>query len=174
MYLFSVPGGNQDSTVGSPALLVKSAKATGDLIQGDGSRCGIGGSQNLHNSGQLSIWTRDRGHTQAVLPSENNDGQIGGKHTITVIPDNNNFALDATRDIGHRVPNRGDLLINYRYSGSGRTEIGECFTMVDEPDYSVGPASLNFFEQYLCVGPRNRQAGDGGYVFSLGAIRVLI
>jgi hypothetical protein len=46
--------------------------------------------------------------------------------------------------------------------------------MVDEPDCSVCPASLNFFEQYLCVGPRNRQAGDRGYVPSERAIRVLV
>ena len=46
--------------------------------------------------------------------------------------------------------------------------------MIDEPDCSITPASLNFFEQHLRVGPRNRQAGNGGYVFSDRAIRVLI
>ena len=46
--------------------------------------------------------------------------------------------------------------------------------MIDEPDCSIGPASLNFFEQYLRVGPRNRQTGNRGYVLSGRAIRVLV
>ena len=46
--------------------------------------------------------------------------------------------------------------------------------MINEPNCSIGPASLNFFEQHLCVGPRNRQAGDRGYVLPKRAIRILI
>jgi len=46
--------------------------------------------------------------------------------------------------------------------------------MVDEPNSSIGPASLNFFEQHLGVGPRNWQAGDRGYVLPERAICILI
>lgn len=47
-------------------------------------------------------------------------------------------------------------------------------TMVNEPDGSIGSTFLNFFEKHLGIGPRDWQAGDGGYVFSKCAIRVLI
>ena len=33
-----------------------------------------------------------------------------------MITDQDNFVLDVTRDAGHRVPNGGNLLINYRHS----------------------------------------------------------
>ena len=46
--------------------------------------------------------------------------------------------------------------------------------MIDEPDCSIGPASLDFFEQHLRVGPRNRQAGNRRYALPGRAIRVLI
>ena len=45
--------------------------------------------------------------------------------------------------------------------------------MVNEPDNSIGP-TLNFFEEYLCIRPRNRQARNEGYVLPECAIRVLI
>lgn len=46
--------------------------------------------------------------------------------------------------------------------------------MVNEPNHSVFPALLNFFEQYLCVRPRNWQAWDRRYVLSEGTVGVLI
>ena len=46
--------------------------------------------------------------------------------------------------------------------------------MIDEPDSSVGPAFLNFSEEYLCIGPRNRQAGNRWNTFPECAIRVLV
>ena len=51
-----------------------------------------------------------------------------------MITNNNNFVLDVTRDVSHGVPNRGNLLINYRYLGVDRIKEGKWFTMVDEPD----------------------------------------
>jgi len=38
------------------------------------------------------------------------------QHTIAVVTDNDNFVLDVTRDVSHRVPNRCNLLINYQHS----------------------------------------------------------
>jgi len=61
-----------------------------------------------------------------------------------MIPNNNNFVLDVARDVSHGVPNRGNLLVDYRRSGRDRVEVGSWFTLVDEPDYSV--VSLDFFE----------------------------
>jgi len=46
--------------------------------------------------------------------------------------------------------------------------------MVGEPNRSVGSTPLDFFEKYLCIGPRDRQTGDGGYVLSRCAIRVFV
>jgi len=46
--------------------------------------------------------------------------------------------------------------------------------MVDESDRSISPASLDFFEQHLGVGPRNRQAGNRGYILAERAICVLV
>lgn len=43
VYLFAIPTGNQDGAIRSPTLLIKSTKATENLVQGDGSGCGIGG-----------------------------------------------------------------------------------------------------------------------------------
>jgi len=37
------------------------------------------------------------------------------QRTITVITDNNNLVLDTTRNVSHRVPNRGNLLVNCRH-----------------------------------------------------------
>jgi len=46
--------------------------------------------------------------------------------------------------------------------------------MIDEPDCSIGPAPLDFFEQNLCIGPRNRQTGNRGHALPERTIRVLI
>ena len=56
--------------------------------------------------------------------SENVHGRVVDKHTITVVADNDNLVLDVAGDVSHRVPNRGNLLIDYRRSGrSSRGEI---------------------------------------------------
>jgi len=97
----------------SPALLVKNTEATDDLIQGDGSGCGIRSSHNLYTLSQVRIArTRYHGHTQAVLPSESVHDQTVDQHTIAMITNNDNLVFDVTGDAGHRIPNRGDLLIN--------------------------------------------------------------
>ena len=129
----------------------------------------------MHSESIEATSDRDCGHTQAALPSETDHGQIVDRLTITVITHDNNFVLDVTRDVSHCVPYGGNLLINYRHSVLERVDqIRWWFTMVYEPDCSVGPASLNFFEQYLCVGPRNWQARDRGYVLCGHAVPVFI
>ena len=129
----------------------------------------------MHSGSIGAISVRDCGHTQAALPSETVHGQTVGRLTITVITHDNNFVLDVTRDVSHCVPYGGNLLINYRCSVLERVDqIRRRFTMVYEPDCSVDPTSLNFFEQYLCVGPRNWQARDRGYVLCGHAVPVLI
>lgn len=60
--------------------------------------------------------TRNYGHTQAAFPSETVCGQTIGRHTIAVIANHNDFVFDATRYASHRIPNGGNLLINYRRS----------------------------------------------------------
>lgn len=61
-------------------------------------------------------WIRNFGHTQAASPSEIVCNQTTGRHTIAVITNHNDFVLDMTRYASHRVPNRGNLLINYGHS----------------------------------------------------------
>ena len=64
--------------------------------------------------------------------------------------------------------------VNAEYSGVDRMQVGQRYTMVDESDNSIGPAFLDFFEQYLCVGPRNRQAGNRWNTLPKCAIRILV
>jgi hypothetical protein len=64
--------------------------------------------------------------------------------------------------------------IDIKQSEIGLMQMEQRRTMVNEPEDSVGPTFLNFFEEYLCIRPRNRQARNRGYVLRKCAIGVFI